>query len=69
VWSPYLDRLSLAIVEMLLSKSLFAAHPGCPDDNRELDEDSLRMLDSHFARLPIPDCPMWTDPRAGVGWR
>jgi hypothetical protein len=68
-WHPYLDRLSLAIVEMLLSESLFAGHDGMFDDNRELDEDSLRALESQFVRLPIPDCPMWTDPYSGVVWR
>jgi hypothetical protein len=39
LWHPYLDRLSLAIVEMLLFESLFAAHEGSLGDNRELDED------------------------------
>ena len=26
-------------------------------------------LESHFVRLPTPDCPMWTDPGSGVAWR
>ena len=68
-WYPYLDRLSLAIEEMLLSESLFAGHDGTWADNMELEEASLRVLEAHFERLPIPDCPMWTDPSAGVVWR
>jgi hypothetical protein len=69
LWHPYLNRLSLAIVEMLLSEALFAGHNDSFGANRELDDDSLRMLESHFVRLPIPDCPMWTDPGSGVAWR
>jgi hypothetical protein len=65
---PYLDRLSLAIVEMLLSEALFSEHNDF-GDNRELDDGALRALESHFVRLPIPDCPMWTDPASGVAWR
>jgi hypothetical protein len=68
-WHPYLDRLSLAIVEMLLSEALFTGYEGSFGDNRELDEDSLRALESQFVRLPFPDCPMWTDPFSGVVWR
>jgi hypothetical protein len=66
---PYLDRLSLAIVEMLLSEALFSGHDGSFGDNRELDDDALRLLESRFVRLSIPDCPMWTDPGSGVAWR
>ena len=66
---PYLNRLSLAIVEMLLSEALFSGHEGSFGDNRELDDDALRTLESHFVRLPIPDCPMWTDPGSGATWR
>lgn len=53
---------------MLLSEALFARHERSFGDNRELDDDALRALESHFVRLPIPDCPMWTDPASGVAY-
>ena len=62
VWHPYLDRLSLAIVEMLLSEWVLS---GDRADNRALDDEALHVLESTFVRLPIPDCPMWTDSAPG----
>lgn len=70
MWHPYLDRPSLAIVDMLLSEWVFRGDDLAVADNRELDDDALQVLESTFARLPIPDCPMWTDPSAGgPKWR
>jgi hypothetical protein len=65
-WHPFLDRLSLAIVEMLLSEWLFWGN-GEDDfaDNRELDDEAVRVLDFGFARLPLPDYPMWTPEPGG----
>jgi hypothetical protein len=57
-WLPFLDRFSLAGVEMVLSEALFA-DGGRLSDNRGLGgadpADSLPALE----RLPFPEYPMW----------
>lgn len=60
-WRPFLERFSLACVEMVLSESVLG-----PDsdglDNRECDEAAVRILETRYARLPMPDYPMWAVP-------
>lgn len=62
-WEPWLDRFSLACVEMVLSESLYAdeglAH------YRELDGDDLETLEE-FDRLPLPEYPSGQEP--GTRW-
>jgi hypothetical protein len=60
-WRPYLDRVSVACVEMVLSEWLLGGDPGCAD-SRELDDASLSLLAARFRRLPLPDYPFWPDP-------
>jgi hypothetical protein len=44
-------------------------------DNRELGEDGVLVVEATFTRLPLPDYPLWTEPKgettvrwlAGVG--
>ena len=69
-WRPYLGRLSLAVVEMLLSEWIIAGNDLEFADNRELDDDAVRVLESTLTRLPLPDYPLWADPQgtAGVRW-
>ena len=59
-WRPFLDRLSLACVEMILSEWMLSADTFT--DNRELDSESLDALETNFPRLPLPDYPLWADP-------
>ncbi|GAA2588489.1 hypothetical protein GCM10010399_18120 [Dactylosporangium fulvum] len=59
VWRPFLDRVSLAGVEMVLSEWMLS---GDIADNRELDDEALRSLDKTFRRLPMPDYPLWAEP-------
>ncbi|WP_149824501.1 hypothetical protein [Streptomyces tailanensis] len=62
-WRPFLERLSLAAVEMILSEALLSAEPADDvSDNRELDERALQGVEEHFERLPFPDYPLWADP-------
>jgi hypothetical protein len=60
LWQPFLDRVSLAFVEMVLCEWMLAAEEH--DDNRELDEEAIASLERRFRRLPIPDYPMWAVP-------
>ena len=57
-WVPYSDRLTLALVEMVLSEAMFSADErAC--DNRELDDVAHAGLIDGFERLPLPDFPFW----------
>lgn len=62
-WEPWLDRFSLACVEMVLSESLHADEELA--DYRETDEDDLEVLE-RYARLPIPEYPAGEVP--GTRW-
>jgi hypothetical protein len=66
-WEPYMERFSLACVEMVLSESLFtgAVELG---DNRPLDAAAAALLEQRFARLAIPDYPLWAEPDGLVRW-
>ena len=66
-WEPFLERFSLACVEMVLSESLFSA-PLELSDNCELDPTAATLVEQRFARLAIPDYPMWALPGASVHW-
>ncbi|MBF9132667.1 SMI1/KNR4 family protein [Plantactinospora sp. S1510] len=59
-WQPFLDRVSLACVEMALSEWMLSG--GVYGDNRELDDDAIALLEEQFRRLPMPDYPLWAAP-------
>ncbi|MFD8599331.1 SMI1/KNR4 family protein [Kitasatospora sp. NPDC059646] len=57
-WLPFMDRLSLAALELILSESLFAEsrfYNAC-----ELPADLIETLPHRFKRLALPDYPLWT---------
>ncbi|GAA5023385.1 hypothetical protein GCM10025734_80420 [Kitasatospora paranensis] len=56
-WVPFLDRMSLAWVELVLSESLFEA--GSRYDACELPQALLPGLRTHYTRVDLPDHPMW----------
>lgn len=59
-WRPFLDRVSLAAVEMVLSEWMLS---GDVADNRDLDDAAaLAALETGFHRLPLPDYPLWAGP-------
>jgi hypothetical protein len=66
-WEPYVGRFSLACVELVLSESLHSA-PLELSDNRELDAAAAALVEQRFARLAIPDYPMWAVPGGSVRW-
>jgi hypothetical protein len=59
-WQPFLERVSLACVEMVLSEWMLAGEVFA--DNRELDDEAVALLDKRFRRLPMPDYPLWAEP-------
>ncbi len=63
-WIPFLDRMSTAWVELVLSETLFAdAAPGRGlHDACELPSSSLPALEAAFTRVDVPDYPMWVGP-------
>lgn len=56
-WQPYLERVSLACVEMVLSEWMLSGEMFV--DNRELDDEAIALLEKQFRRLPMPDYPFW----------
>jgi len=60
VWQPFLDRVSLACVEMVMSEWMLSGDNF--DDNRELDVETIDALEKRFNRLPMPDYPLWAEP-------
>ncbi|MGW1255754.1 SMI1/KNR4 family protein [Streptomyces sp. NPDC002513] len=56
-WIPFLDRMSPAWVELVLSESLFAV--GSLYDACELPDALVPSLQARYARIDLPDHPMW----------
>ncbi|MBG0568609.1 hypothetical protein [Actinoplanes aureus] len=63
IWRPFLDRVSLARVEMVLSEWMLSGERFA--DNRELDDEAVVLLEKRFRRLPMPDYPLWAEPDGG----
>jgi hypothetical protein len=67
-WEPYSDRLSVALVEMVMSEAMFSAD-GPNVDNRELDDTANALVSAAFERLPLPVFPFWAGINGpGVRW-
>jgi hypothetical protein len=62
-WRPFLERVSLACVEMVLSEWLSSGEEFA--DNRELDDEAIVLLENQFRRLPMSDYPFWAEPGGG----
>jgi hypothetical protein len=65
VWHPFLERVSLACVEMILSEWLISGDAF--GANLHLDDETVALLENQFRRLPLPDYPRWADARP-VRW-
>ncbi|MFF3018393.1 SMI1/KNR4 family protein [Streptomyces sp. NPDC057939] len=57
-WRPFMDRLSVACVELVLSEALLADEPLY--DACELPADVVDAVPALFERVALPDHPMWT---------
>ncbi|MCX4974084.1 hypothetical protein [Streptomyces sp. NBC_00620] len=66
-WSGFLDRFSLACIEMVLSESL-VAYDGTRADNRPVEEPETFEAPRGFERLALPDYPMWAVEGGTVRW-
>jgi len=60
-WVPFMDRVSLACVELVLSEALFGGG-GQLYNACELSADLLREVPEQFQRVSLPGYPMWTAP-------
>lgn len=60
-WRPFLDRFSVACVEMVLYEALFGSD-GDDHDNREAGDADPGIIERRYTRLAVPDYPMWADP-------
>ncbi|WP_203696775.1 SMI1/KNR4 family protein [Catellatospora coxensis] len=68
-WMPYADRLSIALVEMVLSEAMFSADEETVDNRADLDDAARVALRAMFVRLPLPDLPLWAAPdQSPVRW-
>ncbi|MGW2281075.1 SMI1/KNR4 family protein [Streptomyces sp. NPDC001770] len=68
-WIPFLDRMSLAWVELVLSESLFGADDIRLYDACELPDTLLPGLHERYARVDLPDHPMWAcEDESPVRW-
>jgi hypothetical protein len=66
-WRPFLERVSTACIEMVLSEWTLTG--GELTDCRELDRAAIAALDEQFRRLPMPDHASWAQPDgAPVRW-
>jgi hypothetical protein len=61
-WRPFLDRLSVAWVEMVLWEWMLASDDLTDIDNRGLDQAAVRTLETRFRQLPMPAYPLWPEP-------
>ncbi|MHB9849042.1 hypothetical protein ACSYGO_07320 [Streptomyces krungchingensis] len=62
-WVPFVDRVSLACVELVLSEALFGGE-GRLYNACELPADLLGAVPEHFQRVKLPDYTMWTGRRS-----
>ncbi|WOX26315.1 SMI1/KNR4 family protein [Streptomyces solicathayae] len=66
-WQPFMDKVSLACVELILSETLFGDGPlynAC-----ELPAEVVSEIPQLFHRVALPDYPMWTgDDESPVRW-
>ncbi|KUL41355.1 hypothetical protein ADL15_03620 [Actinoplanes awajinensis subsp. mycoplanecinus] len=67
-WVPFADRLSVALVEMVMSEAMFSADEHHVD-NRELDDTAAAVVEAAFERLPLPVLPFWAGMDGpGIRW-
>ncbi|MFE9688361.1 hypothetical protein [Micromonospora sp. NPDC005806] len=65
-WQPFLDRVSLACVEMVLSETLFA--PGDWDNAAEVPAELIELVEKNYRRVNFPEYPSWADPADPIRW-
>lgn len=65
-WEPFLDRVSVACVEMVLSEVLLGSWKlgnAC-----ELPGELITMVESAYEQMALPEYPLWADRSIMVRW-
>lgn len=65
-WQPFLDRVSLACVEMVLTEVLFGSE--YLENAAELPAELISALEANYQRVNFPEYPMWSAPAESVRW-
>lgn len=65
-WEPFLDRVSTACVEMVLSEVLFGRRR--LGDMCELPAELITTVESAYGQLAVPEYPSWYDRSITVRW-
>jgi hypothetical protein len=65
-WQPFLNRVSAACVEMVLSEVLLGRRQ--LGDTCELPAELITTVESAYGQLPVPEYPSWYDRGITVRW-
>jgi len=65
-WEPFLDRVSLACAEMVLSEALLGRWQ--LGDMCELSANLITRVESDYEQLTVPEYPSWYDRSVTVRW-
>ena len=65
-WKPFLDRVSVACVEMVLSEVVTGRGPS--GDMCELPGGLIAMAESAYEQMAVPEYRLWADPGITVRW-
>jgi hypothetical protein len=65
-WEPFLDRVSVACVEMVLSEVLLGR--GQLGDMCELPVELISVVESAYQQMALPEYRLWANPDVTVRW-
>lgn len=65
-WRPFLDSVSLACVEMVLTEVLFGSE--YLENAAELPAELISVVEANYQRVNFPEYPMWSEPAEPVRW-
>lgn len=65
-WKPFLDRVSVACVEMVLSEVVVGRGPS--GDMCELPGGLIAVAESAYKQMAVPEYRLWADPGITVRW-
>jgi hypothetical protein len=65
-WKPFLDRVSVAYLEMVLSEVVIGRGPS--GDMRELPGGLIAVVEFAYEQMAVPEYRLWADPGITVRW-
>jgi hypothetical protein len=65
-WRPFLDRVSVACVEMVLSEVVIGR--GQSGDMCELPDELIAVVESSYEQMAVPEYRLWADRGITVRW-